>query len=158
MSQPSATPYPVPIPTVSVFPGDTVVLVGPYNPPVHYGIDLVPASKRQGSDVAAGTPVAALQGGYVVIPAGVKDVYVKDNNSAYEIDYVHVEPNQALNGQTITANTIVGSIVHADQDAARMYSEIGQLLAHLHLQLRIPPGDVSKKPVDPTFLITNWSH
>jgi hypothetical protein len=155
---PTMTPYPgVPMTSISsVFPGDTASLVENRGFSLaHPGIDLVPTSKRGTGNDAAGYKVIALHGGYAYNDQpnwgiGLHTISVKSLDSAFEIGYSHVEPNQALksaNGKQISAGDEIGILVRHEED-----STAGGI-AHLHLSLKVPPGPGNER--DPSFLITN---
>jgi hypothetical protein len=156
---PTSTPYPgVPIPTVSVFEGDSVSWppATSFSRDDHPGIDIVPSSKNGGGDEAAGAAVVALHSGYVYNGpdyGGSYEIFVKEDlNNAYEIGYSHVEPNsttQGAGGKKIVAGTVIGTLVSPEKDP-----NIIAGLAHLHLSLKVPAG--TDNYVDPSFLIPQW--
>lgn len=136
---------------MSVFVGNSVSWppVTPYSVS-HKAIDIVPNSKRSGGDAAAGTQVQALVGGYVV--ATTYEVTVLDSpNRRFTIGYSHIQPS-VTTGQPISAGTVIGTLnSEAVPDPLMQRDADGKGLAHLHLSLKIPPGEGNE--VDPSGLI-----
>ena len=111
----------------------------------------MPSSKNGGGDDAAGTPVYALHGGYVV--ATTYEITVLDNQRRFEIGYSHVSP-EVPTGTTITAGTKIATINSGTvPDPNLIRDENGVALAHVHLSLKVPPGRGNEK--NPYQLVRN---
>lgn len=147
MPTPTITPFPFSVAGSTIFgTGKPPIVLNPFVPGGHTGYDVIPAN----TEALIGTPVKALYGGLV----GLDQIQTTNGNIIYDVNvttpdgktnilYSHVDANQSLKGQWISAGQDIGKIIDPALDPDRIRGN----QPHVHVEVQAKDAQNSWNPV-----------